>query len=153
MSALSNKQKYILASLARRAFRRSAAIARGLGQPLAEDENTWRHERVAEAVGKPGLRACGQEDFKTIEGHFLHLLGQDGQAVESHFQAATEPRRVAEFKVIQACEKWGFSLNYADAICRRQNHGTGMQDVDDKTLYHLMFTIINRGRSRARKAA
>jgi hypothetical protein len=147
MSApLTNSQKRYLSQLARRAWRQSPDAD-------PQDEATYRHTQVAQAAGKLGLRCCGQDDYNRVKAHFLHLLGEDGAALNAHVRAETEPRRLAEFKLLQACEEFGLHLSYADAICRRQNRGLGLGDVGPKTLWHLMFTIRNRGRQKQKQAA
>jgi hypothetical protein len=172
-SPLSNLQKAKLAKLARRAFNRSAAIARGRGEdpaaaiaaaiaaalgvdaprsdaPRSTLKTAFRHHHVAAACGKPGLTLCTQDDYKLVEAHFLDLLGESGRALNSLVDGAANPRRIAEHKLHQACTEFGFTLGYAEAICRRQNRGAGLQDVDAKTLWNLVFTIRNRGNARRR---
>jgi hypothetical protein len=136
---LTTNQKRYLAQLSRRAWRQSPDAD-------AEDEVTFRHNQTALATGKLGLRCCGQDDYKRVEAHFLHLLGQDGEAFNALIRAHTEPRRQAEYKLKQACQEFNFPLSYADAICRRQNRGLGIDDVGATNLWHLVFTIRNRGR-------
>jgi hypothetical protein len=156
MSApLTNHQKAYLAQLAARAQNRLAALARGCEPhgPMAADAcvltpEAWRHSEVARACGKAGLRCCSQDDFKRVEAHFLHLLGEDGRALNAHVQAETEPRRVAEWKLVQACQEFGFHLAYAEAICRRQHHGAGLGEVGVKAIWQLVYTVRNRGRAK-----
>lgn len=155
MSApLAKHQKAYLARLAARAYYRSAAIARGRGEVLADDYSSsrhtaeWRRKEVAAACGKNGLRCCSQNDYKLVEAHFLNLLGEPGKAMNSFVQASTEKRRVAEFKVIEACKEFGFHLSYADKVCRAQNHGAGLQEVGEQKLWQIFYTIRNRGRKR-----
>lgn len=164
MSApLANGQKAYLAQLATRAFNRAAALARGRGEvaappangeiiPISRQIETWRHEQVALATGKAGLRCCSQDDYKRIEAHFLELLGDHGKAFKAHVRAETEERRVIEWKIVAACQEFGFNLSYADKICRAQNRGAGLDDVDEKKLWNIFFTIRNRGRKRMMKA-
>ena len=110
----------------------------------------FRHHHVAAATGKLGLRCCSQDDFKSLQAHFLELLGEHSLAFNAHLQAATEPRRIAEFKVVLACKEFGYHLSYADAICQRQNHGAHLDEVSTKTLWHLFYTIRNRGLAKRR---
>ena len=157
MSApLSHRQKAYLAQLAHRAFNRAAAIARGRGETQADDwraRDDWRHDQVSKACGKAGLRCCSQDDYKLVEAHFLELLGEPGRAFNCFVAAATERRRVAEWKLIHECESAGYPMAYADAICRAQNHGAGLQDVDESTLWRLIYTIRNRDTARRKQAA
>jgi hypothetical protein len=45
-----------------------------------QDFNSWRHEQVMAAVGKPGLTACSHEDFRPLRAHFFTLAGRDSAA-------------------------------------------------------------------------
>ena len=91
MSApLTHDQKRYLSQLASRAYKRQTAIARGRGESLAGGkydglaqtaaEQQYRHDQVALATGKLGLRCCSQDDYKEVEGHFLDLLGNHAAA-------------------------------------------------------------------------
>jgi hypothetical protein len=152
MSApLSHHQKARLSLLSDQAFNLAAAQARGRGEfpaTTSRDRDQFRHDQVACVVGKAGLTCCGQENYRELEAHFLSLLGEAGRALNSLILGQTDPRRIAEYKLRKACAQFGFSLNYAEAICRRQNHGAGLADVGAKTLWHLTYTVLARGRAR-----
>lgn len=170
MSALSIKQKVYLAQLALRAFHREGAQARGAGANAnpqsahnlqaalaslaAEGSNKafeeWRHQQVARACGKQGLRCCSQLDYKTVEAHFLHLLGEDGRALNALVRAEEEPRRQAEAVLVKTCLKWGFQLAYADALCRGI-HKMPLNDAPPQIIWQVVYTVENRGRIKARK--
>lgn len=143
MSAkLTNGQKGYLAQLATRARNRGAALARGRGDVVGLPSNEeFRHAEVIKACGKAGLRCCSQDDYKLVEGHFLELLGQHGAAFNAQVRAATEPRRVAESKVVSQCQKMGKSLNYADGICRRMSKGLGLFDVGEQMLWKVFYAL------------
>lgn len=159
MSApLTKGQKRYLSQLADRAFNRAAALARGAGEAVPTDNEPhsvaaakYRHEQVAKACGKLGLRCADQHDYKLIEGHFLELLGQHGAAFNAQLKAHTETRRQVEHKITAACAEFGFSLSYAHKICCAQNKGRGLEEVEEKQLWQIFFTIRNRGLAR-RKA-
>jgi hypothetical protein len=156
MSALTNEQKRVLSELARRAWRHAAAQARGRGEdpaedPLLREETGFRHGMVQLACGKAGLRCCSQEDYLPVKAHLLECLGRSGGAFEAHMKAASDGRRRAEWKLREACQEFGLNLNYADAICRRQHHGAGLAEVGEKALWHLVFTVRNRGRARRKR--
>lgn len=149
MSApLTRDQKRYLAIQTNKAFE----LAQGRGEIIEECgcgeglRTSYRHNLVIKAANKHGLRCCGQSDYNRVKAHFLHLLGEDGAALNAHIRAETEPRRLAEYKLKEACAEFNLPLSYADAICRRQNRGLGMQEVGTKTLWHLFYTIRNRGR-------
>lgn len=165
MSApLNNKQKAYLSQLARRAFNLEAARARGAGDviaegdpdggspqdPLLRDAEHYRHAHVAFACGKLGLRCCSQDDYRVIEAHFLNILGEVKRAFNSFVLSATEKTRVAKYMVVQACKEFDFQIGYAEHICREQNHGASLDEVDVKTLWRIVFTIRTRGAARKR---
>src|SRR5690242_7627915 len=144
MSApLSNRQKAYLAQLINEAYRK---VVGEVGPDVASIED-WRHEQVAAACGKLGLRCCGQTDYKRVEAHFLALLGEHGRAMRAHVDAETEPRRQAEAVLVRECERFGLRLGYAEAIARRQ-FGYGLYDCTEKQLWNLVFTVRNRGNRR-----
>jgi len=147
MSApLTNVQKRILSQLARRAFNRELAMARGRGEKLADlNEVAFRHQHVAQACGKLGLRCCSQDDYGAVKGHFLNLLGESGKAFEAIHHGEGNARRVAEFKVVQACEQAGLQVAYAGRICANM-FKCSLADASADQLWKLMFTIKNRGR-------
>jgi len=153
-SPLTNIQKRTLANLARRACGLLAAQARGRGsEPDWQSEEEFRHREVAKATGKAGLRCCTQSDYSAVKGHFLELLGQHGAAFNANVRAATEERRTVEYKINSACQEFGLHISYADKICRAQNHGKGLFEIENsdegvKRLWNLYFTIRNRGRSK-----
>ena len=164
MSApLTKGQKSYLSQLAQRAFLRQCALARGRGEVFADGQyeglavsvaqEKFRHAQVAQASGKLGLRCCSQDDYKLVEGHFLELLGQPGAALKAQVRAATETRRVIEHKIVQACAEFGFAMSYAHKICTSQNHGQGLDEVGEKQLWNVFYTIRNRGNARKQKAA
>jgi hypothetical protein len=168
MSApLNKKQKAYLSQLARRAFNLEVARARGAGEVLAanhqaegepldallRDEAHYRHAHVAFACGKLGLRCCSQDDYRAIEAHFLNILGEVKKAFNSFVLSATEKTRVAKYMVVQACKEFDFQIGYAEHICREQNNGASLDDVDPKTLWRIIFTIRTRGAARNRKKA
>ena len=156
MSApLSKGQKRYLSQLAGQAFSRHLENARAAGQyteadglPRSVAEEQFRHREVAQASGKAGLRCCSQDDYKLVEGHFLELLGLHGAAFNAQVRAATETRRLIEHKITEACREFGFSLAYANKICCAQNHGNGLDAVDEKKLWNIFYTIRNRGLAR-----
>lgn len=152
---LSHTQKRILSQLSDRAFDKAAAAARARGEEVADTTAAraeYRHQQVALATGKLGLRCCGQDDYKPAEAHFLTLLGEHGRAVQAQVRAATNPRRVIEFKIIEACKEANVRLAYAEAICRAQNRGAGLAEVPPGRLWNIFYTIRNRGRARRQAA-
>ena len=154
MSApLSKNQQRYLAMQSARAFE----LARERGEAVLDcgcqesQETSFRHNLVLTACGRHGLCCCGQDDYLRVKAYLLHLLGDDGAAFEAHLRAESEPRRLAEYKLKEALREFDLPWDYAQAICRRQNHGLGMADVGPNTLWNIVFTIRNR--SRRKRAA
>ena len=139
---LSNVQKAKLSML--------AAKSHDLDGPLDADEH--RHAECLRAVGKPGLTACVQDDYKPLLAHFLSLTGEDGAAYHAALDAGTEPKRVALFKLGEALGKAGLPMAYAAAISRRQHH-CEPADLNVKQLWQLIYTINARGAARRRRGA
>lgn len=145
---LTNGQKAYLAQLASRARNFRAAVARGQGTPIdGRSEEAFRHEEVAAACGKLGLRCASQDDYAAIKGHFLELLGQHQRAFEAEVRSATESRRQAEAVLVRECEAFGLHLAYAEAICQRQFR-CGLWDASEKQIWCLVYTVRNRGRKK-----
>lgn len=146
MSApLTNAQKRILSQLARRAFNRELAIARGRGETLSETTEQYRHRHVAAASGKLGLRCCSQDDYGAVKAHFLDLLGESGAAVNALVHQSGNARRIAEYKLVQACEQTGLGIGYAAKICANM-FKCSLEDASADQIWKLMFTVKNRGR-------
>lgn len=161
---LSNTQKRYLSQLSDRAYNRLAALARGRGEefppspggegwgeggPVSESKlrAAFRHDEVAKACGKLGLRCCSQDDYNAVKAHFLTLLGEDGRAFKEHVRAQSNGRRIVEHKIVQALAALGQRMPYAESICRRMYHGTGLADATDKQLWKLFYALqyqINR---------
>lgn len=137
---LSNEQKARLCILCREAWEQN-------GSKGALDD--YRHLQVDRAVGKPGLTACTQDDYKPLVGHFLNLTGHPDRAMNAHLDHATEDVRVAQFKLHAALKKAGLPIAYAATICRRQ-YKCGIEAANTKQLWQLIYTINNRAASRRR---
>lgn len=160
MSAkLTNDQKRYLSQLSDRAFRFLGAKARGRGEVWPEDITanlaTFRHDEVAKACGKLGLRCCSQDDYGAVKAHFLSLLGEDGRALKAHVEGANNPDRIAEWKLsqeIDAAAAVGITRRYAEEICKRQ-FGCTILEATTKQKWNLMFTIRNRAAAKRKGQA
>jgi hypothetical protein len=157
MSApLRKLQKRILSQLARRAFNLVSARARGRGEApdtSAAAMDAWRHNEVAAACGKFGLRCCGQDDYRLVQAHFHHLLGEDGRALNDHVEHLSNGRRQAEavlWREIQRAASLGITREYVASICSRQNR-CSILDASEKQLWHLVFTVRTRAAARRRQ--
>lgn len=143
---LSRRQKLNLVLLARRAWDASAKGIGAIGNSSAAFDE-WRHQEVTRACGKVGLRCCENDDYPRVKAHFLHLLGEDGAAMEWHLRAATEPRRQAEAVLWRELRAAGLQPAYVEAICRTQ-FKCGVIEAGVKQLWSLVYTVRNRGRQK-----
>jgi len=156
MSApLTNDQKRILSQLARRAFNLECAKARGRGETpdtSSAAAEAFRHEHVITACRKHGLRCCSQADYGAVKAHFQDLLGESGRAMNTLVHAEGNQRRIAEYKLVQACQTAGLTLAYAASICRNQ-YKCSLEDATETQLWNLKFTIDKRGRALRQREA
>lgn len=156
---LSKLQKQILAQLARRAFNKAGAVARGRGEEWDESSahfNEWRHEQVAKACGKAGLRCCDQMDYQIVRGHLLDLLGESGTAFNALVRGDRDNQERLQFRALiyQNIEKnkdIGMTVGYAYAICRNQ-FKCHFNEASTQQLKNLLFTIRNRATAKRKKA-
>ena len=152
-SPLTKDQKQTLAMLARRAFDVEGAKARGRGEQWNGDSahfEEWRHEHVAKACGKVGLRCCTQLDYRAVRGHFNDLLGNTRAAFEDNYAAQTEPLRQAQAVLVRELKVAGLSINYAIAIAQRQYRCT-LDDLNRNQVWSLIYTIRNRAAAKRRQ--
>lgn len=155
---LSKLQKSILAQLARRAFNKAGAVARGRQEEWdggAEHFDQWRHEQVEKACGKAGLRCCDQMDYQVVRGHFLDLLGESGTAFNAlvHGDRANQERlqfRALIYQNVERNKDLGFTMAYVQAICRRQ-YKCEFLEASNQQLKNLLFTIRNRATAKRKK--
>lgn len=145
-AALTNRQKAYLAMLAKQAFGRlRGEEPRTLNlepRTLNAEEEKWRHDEVAKACGKLGLRCCSQDDYGFVKAHFLGLLGQEGRAVQAHVRQASNELRVVQWKIIRKCQECGIRMSTAEGICRQMTRGKGLQEVEEvATLWNVFFKL------------
>jgi len=160
MSApLDKGQKRYLSQLSDRAWARQRAAGILPAEFLPSEtlsasaaRTKFRHAQVAKACHKHGLRCCSQDDYGAIKAHFLHLLGEDGQAMKAHVHGASNDQRVAEWKLfneIKAAAGAGITVGYVEAICRRQ-FGCTITDTTAKQKWALLYTVRNRAAAKKR---
>lgn len=142
---LTSAQRQGLAQLARRAW----AKARERGG-AAEDFDTWRHDQVQQVTGQPGLRALTQQHFRRVRGHFLYLVGNDVAALRDIVASETEGSRQTLFILARECQNAGLPLAYPTAIARNKFHNSNLDELTEKQLWMLIYTVRNR-RSRAKR--
>jgi hypothetical protein len=153
MSCLTKFQKSTLARLATRAFRFECAKARGRNEEVNSSSAAaaqFRHDQVAQACGKLGLTCCSQYDYKSVEAHFLNILGQTGAAFNCHMAAQSEPRRQAEAVLVRELARFNINISYAASICRNQ-FKCSLDDASEKQIWCLVYTVRNRGNARRQK--
>ena len=140
---LTNRQKGYLAMLAKRAFVKAGLNSQSpIANSLAEEK--WRHDQVAIACGRLGLRCCSQDHYGAVKGHFLSLLGESGQALRADVRGRPEVNelRVVSWKIIQRCREYGIPISKADGICRQMTRGVGLQEVEEaRTLWNVFFKL------------
>jgi hypothetical protein len=155
MAPLSKKQRVTLIQLARELYEKEWAREDGEGTRAdAPDFDNFRHGEVYAAVGKSGLRACGQDDFLKVKAHLLHRLGRDGAALEALLRAGEEGRRRAWWllnRAIGEAAGAGITRGYVEAISRAE-YGRGIEDCSEKQLWQLMYTVRSRASARRRGA-
>ena len=131
------------------------AQARARGEDFDDSEAAfaeWRHAQVRIATDgrAAGLTSATNDDFRAIIAQFQSARGEDGQAFKSHLAAATEQRRQNEFVLVREMERGGFGPAYVEKICRSAFKCT-VADATPDVLLKLTFTLVNRGRAKARR--
>ena len=135
---LSRTQKAALCMLCREAYEHCGGEAK-----LFIGLDDWRHEIVQDAVGKPGLTACVQDDYQAIAARFLGLKGESGRAMNAHIAHQTEPVRLARHALAEALRKAELPEGYAAAICRSKFKCT-LDQANAKQVWQLVFDINKR---------
>lgn len=136
---LTSAQRQRLAHIARRAW----THARDRGH-THDDPDTWRHGQVLQAVGLPGLRQLTQQHFRAVRGHFLQLLGHHRPALSDIIASAGEGHRQALFILTRECKARSLPLAYPAAIARTQFQNPHLNELTEKQLWCLIYTIRNR---------
>lgn len=130
--------------LAHQAFRKSQSPEADGQAPLASAiaEEKFRHEEVAKACGKLGLRCCSQDDYGYVKAHLLGLLGQEGLAMRAAVRQGSNELRVVSWKIVRRCRELEIPLSTAEGICRRMTRGRGLQEVEEvATLWNVFFKL------------
>ncbi|MCX6901709.1 MAG: hypothetical protein NT105_23770 [Verrucomicrobia bacterium] len=136
---LENGQKAHLCILAREAFEEV------YGRPAASqgELDDWRHTQQMFACGYTSLRGATQREYKLIEGRFLMLKGNAAAARRAEERVATEPIRLAMFKLRESLRERGLHESYAAAICRRQ-FKCSLAEATERQVWCLVYTVRNR---------
>jgi hypothetical protein len=143
---LTRDQRQALAILARQAFQ---TLTRH--HAVDQDFQTWRH---AESIRACGLRIteARNRDFLALKTHFLNLAGRSGEAFNAALKSQTEAHGWALATLMRECTAAGVSLDYPRAIARDKYKTTHLDELGDKQLWHLIFSVRRRGqKNRAQK--
>jgi hypothetical protein len=145
---LTSAQRQGLARLARRAW----VMARERGG-TAEDFDTWRHDQVQQVTGLAGLRELTQQHFRRVRGHFMHLAGNDAAALNDIVASETEGPRQTLFILARECNRAGLPLAYPAAISRSRFQTPNLDELTEKQLWMLIYTVRNRRKPAGRMVA
>jgi hypothetical protein len=147
MSPLSNRQKAEIGIAAHRAWlacpERAALLACNGEMSATAVETAWRHVEQGRAVGIQSLRACTQEHYGRLLGHFRALAGDAAGAARTLARDADNDRRIARWKLDQALRERGLAASYAGAICRAQ-FKCALAEASEKQLWKLLYTVRSR---------
>ena len=147
MKPLSARQKAVLCQIARRAFDKLTASNKIVGISL----DTFRHDEVERAVGRPGLRACGNDHYLPLCSHFESLTGEDGRALNHLLDAGTDKKRQIEHLIVAALAGANLPITYAEKIAQ-DKFKRGVMDCDERQLRFVLVTVKARVSSRSRSA-
>ncbi len=163
-AALANNQKAYLSQLARQAFEKLRADATRAGRvyPAGHalagwptdatlwDPEEFRHAEVAKACHKNGLRCCSQDDYGSVKGHFLALIGREGAAMKAMVQGAGNGKRTAEMVLLRELTAANLRQGYAEAICRNKYKCT-IADATERQVWTLVYDVRRTAAGRKRK--
>lgn len=147
MKPFSNSQKAALCQMARRAFNKLTST----GQISGIDLDTWRRDEVERVTGRPGLRECGNDDYRKLAAHFESLAGEDGRALNHLLASGTEKRRQLEVVLRRALQAAGLPIEYGESIALAR-WKIPSEDLSDHQFQQLLFTVKARCASRRRAA-
>lgn len=147
LKPLSPRQVRELVLLAREAF--SVEFP-----PTDEDFNVWRHRNCMQAVERPGLTACRNEDYLPLRTHFLALCGRTLEAESARLRHETEPRTWALHKLADECREaadvlpdaWRYAAGFV-----QHKRGVAIDDADEKTVWHAVYVVRRRAEQLRRK--
>lgn len=141
---LSNKQKAVICQLAGKAY--AKLIKQGC--PMSESLDEWRRSQLESACKIGSLKKMGQEHYTFACNHFKQYLGMIPQADKTYDPRATQIRYIKD-----TMQKFELPNEYVMEIMRDKfgTIKTGALTVEQLT--HLNYTLISRGRARAKKEA
>jgi hypothetical protein len=153
--ALSPEQVTALAILVKQAY----DVLRSYDAPTVAGVtiDDWRHREIAVATqGRAtGLRAAQQRDFRAIRGHFLGWLGRPADALQDAL--TDQPERadweLAWYRLEKKCQEMKLAFPGYPAAIAKSQFGSALNGCTAHQLAALFYTIVNRGRAKAKKEA
>ncbi len=154
-AGLSLIQKRDIAIAARQAYdrwpEREAFEAINADRSKTACFDAWRHVETRKAVGIESLCECTQANYARVLAHFQRLGGQESVAQHTEARDQDNPRRIARWKLNQALQERGLSLEYASKMSRGQYRCT-IDEASAGQLWRLIYTIRNRYKATVRPA-
>ena len=134
-------QRQSLARLARRAWDKHLAWHNSTAF------DTWRREQSIRSCGRRITEAT-QRDYLGLKAHFLDLLGESGQALNTLLRAESEPARIAAFKLNRLLVGLRLNRAYAEKICFCK-FGCSLAEASASQIWKVFFTVKNRRKTAA----
>lgn len=131
---LSNEQKGRLSMLAGQAYERLKVY----GISLKE----WRHQTAIDACGHR-ISEATQSHYPDLLSAFQILAGQPEKAFKTQMRSGDNKRRVAMFKLTEACQERGLHMSYPDSICHTQ-FKIPISEASAKQIWCLFYTVTKR---------
>jgi len=148
---LTNKQKRVIAMLARKAWEHYGRPGATTGNATAAFE-AWRHMQDGEACGKQSLRAAVNGDYLALKAHYLMILGQTERAETLQARSACEPERWARAKLRQECREVADvierPLAYVASIARCKFKTADLESLSRRQVWTLIFDIRRAAQKR-----
>ena len=146
-SPLSDLQKREISIAARQAYaawpEREAFAAINSEFSATARFDAWRRAEQDKAVGVSSLRACTQEHYGRLLGHFQALAGHAAAATRTLARDADNGRRIARYKLDQALRERGLEPGYAATICKAK-FKCALQAATEKQLWKLVYDVRSR---------
>jgi integrase len=136
---LTNEQKKRLAILARQGYAKL--------QITGVTFDDWRHEVAIQACGLR-ISEATQAHWADLKSAFQIHAGQPDKAFQTQMREGDNKRRVAMFKLTQACQERGLHMSYPDSICHTQ-FKLPISEASAKQIWCLFYTVTNRRRPSA----
>jgi hypothetical protein len=147
-----------LAPLSPEQRQKLAAMARFAYEEVGPDQtfDDWRHDQVRQEVGKGGLTECCNADYNPLKARFLAISGNVVGSMKATIKAETEPRQWAMSALRKACANvkdiMPEAMQYARGFVRNKR-GVALEDADDRTIWHAVFTVRRKAQSLRKKQA